>query len=365
LWSAAEEAGRRARWDDAEAALAAREWYRPHDSQALWNRAICALKRRDQATAMCSLSKIDDHAPEGQNARYLGGMLLKEQFRLGEAEAEFRRCIAIGPDNVRAWRELITVLGVERREAEQEKCVWDLLCKTNDHIEALRWLAHGAPVIPAGALGKTADEGSILTSSLRANPNDPHLRPPLAFFFRGRGDLSKAKSLLGEQLAQWPGDEEAQQEWVACLLDEGELDKAQARLARIQAPGARWWKLRGELLSMRGDHDEALQAFQEAVRRAPRDSEAHYRLGQALRAAGRAEEARHALLWHQHAEELKAVVATIPDDRHDPKSLLRAGRLCVEMHRLVEARGWYAEALRGDPNCAEARAELARIGPSQ
>src|SRR5262249_4972110 len=129
------------------------------------------------------------------------------------------------------------------------------------------------------------------------------------------------------------------------------------------APGplehlSRYWLLRGEWAQLCRRSPEALSCFRTAVGLDPRSPEVRYRLGRALRAAGLETEAAAEMEISRRAQELKDIVAQIPDTTRNPALLARAGRLCALIGRDREARGWLALALRVDPAHTEARAAL-------
>lgn len=365
LWHEATAAAQSERWEQAEEALDRYAWYRPADFVAQRLRSLAAARRGDLPSAVRALEPIPSSPTEAAWAHLTRGRLLKDLFRVREAEREFRSCLAITPAAVEARMNLIIILGVERRGREQQEQLWALHDQGGSPLEALRMLAPAMPVIPSGALSKMTDEGFVLQQCLAADPADPHIRPALAFFHRNRGELERALQLLRPWIEQHPDDGAAIEEYVACLLDSGDLTRVRTWLERLpSSASSRLWQLRAEWLQRDGKNEEAIAALGRAVQAEPNNPEARYRLGQALHAAGRTAQARQELAWHSQAQQLRQLVATIPEAPTEPFPLLAAARLCTGMKRGREARGWYGLVLRLDRNNPEARGALAGPEPA-
>jgi tetratricopeptide (TPR) repeat protein len=361
LWRLAEASARASRWDRAEEALARRAWYGFEEPKALRLRASVALARGDTLAAAALLGRIPAEAPDAEWAWMNRGRLLMEQFRLREAESAFAACVRRNPTLFEARRQLVIIHGLRRRGPEQDAQLWEILDRGIDPLFALSLLAPGRPGLPAGVVRRSVDEGQILGSCLAVDPDDPHVRPALAYFLRNRGRVAEARRLLEPWLRAHPDDADATHEWLACLLDAGDDDAARRSFGsptEADRGSARYRMLRAEWLGRQGRDADAIHDLGEAVQHSPRDPEPRYRLGQALRTAGRAEKAAVHLNWAERAYELRALVGQIPDQSPDPALLARAGGLCRKMGREREARGWYTAALRIDPDNAEARAAL-------
>jgi tetratricopeptide (TPR) repeat protein len=292
-------------------------------------------------------------------------MILKELYRTREAEAAFRAALRRAPRLPEPRRELIALLGIERRADEQEKELWELHDRARCPIEALRLLAQSTVTIPPGTLAKPSDEGAVLERCLAADPADSHLRPPLARFYRLRGETGSARRLLEPWLRDHPDDPLARVEWLACVLDEGDADAASPWFDSPPSSCrglADFERRRGDWLSLQGKSDEAIPAYREAVRLAPREPEVRYRLAQALRAAGRVDEANEALAYHRRLQDLAVLAAGVEADHPALDRLNEVGRVCRTLGREREARAWFAHALELDPANAEARAALGSAG---
>ena len=358
LWREARGAADVGAWDRVESALARRAWYRPADPDAIELRVSAALRRGDRETAIHALEAVPDPSPLAVSAHLTRGRLLKEAYRPAEAVDALRAALRLDPGRAEAHRELIIVFGIERRAGEQEAQLWELHDRGGAPIEALRILAQSAVIIPPGALDKAADEGSVLRRCLETNADDPSLPAPLAYFLRNRGRVAEARALLEPWLRSGRGGPDIRLEDLACLLDQGEIEPPRPWLERPSDPlqeYARYWRLRADWLRLQDRPREALECDREAVRRDPRDPDSRYRLARALRAAGKVRAADEALDAHRRLQLLGEVAAGISETTPDLDRLLQAARLCRDLGRDREARGWYRAISRIAPSHDEAR----------
>jgi predicted Zn-dependent protease len=371
LWNEARAAAQAGAWDRVEAALARRAWYRPADPDAIELRVDAALRRGDRSAAVQALAAVPESSPLAESAHLTRGRLLKELYRPAAAIDELRAGLRRNPRQVEARRELIIIFGIERRAREQEAQLWELHDRGGAAIEALRLLAQSTVTIPPGALAKDADEGSVLRRCLETTPDDPALPAPLAHFLRNRGRVAEARAILEPWLRSGRGGPDIRLEDLACLLDEGEIEAARPWLERpsesLREEG-RYWRLRADWLRLQDRSREAQESDREAVRRDPRDPESRYRLARALRASGMFREADEAMAYHQGLQRLGPLASQVSETEPDLGRLLEAARLCNELDRDREARGWYAAVLRVAPSHAEALRFLAdppaRVGGS-
>jgi tetratricopeptide (TPR) repeat protein len=363
LWDEAHKARSRGDYETAERALQRRAWYLPGDVKAMAFRSDVALRRGDNDAALYWLAQIPPHSPAAQFAYLKRAKLLMEFFRPKAADAEFRRVLRLIPTMTDARWSLIVIYGVQRRAAEQESQLWELSRQADQRLEALRLLAQGRVVIPADSLGGLPDEGKVLESCLKAEPDNPHLRPALAYFYRNRGEVQRAIDLLDSWVASNPDDGDAATELAACYLDQGTPEPAAKLLEPprgSQKIRARYWSLRADWLERVGRPNEAVDAARRAIELAPRDPELHYRLGQTLRAAGKSDEAQ---VWLKKAEagiELRKLAANIPMKPDDTGPILEMADACKALGRDREARAWYNVAIQLEPENERARKGLRR-----
>jgi tetratricopeptide (TPR) repeat protein len=273
------------------------------------------------------------------------GRKLLEAGRLGEADEAFQLASRLSPASYAPRQARIGILGLERRAAEQEQALWFLSQsgpRVEVQVEALCLLARGGPVIPAEALRPGEDEGAALARALQAEPENVHARAALAYYRRNRGMLDEARQLLDPWVREHGDVPPVGDEYVALLLDEGRLDDAGRILDGSGSSGqsTRRSLLRGVWRAMRGQHAEAVDAFQAAIRDDPRDPEPRHRLAQSLRALGRGDAAESARAWVDSAQALRQLVSRLDYAAPDPAALRRASELCHAMGREREAVAW-------------------------
>jgi tetratricopeptide (TPR) repeat protein len=369
LWARAEAAVRDRRWNEAETALASLSWYRPRDPEVLRRRVEVNRQRGDLDTAIRVLADVPESDPQIERARMTRGLLLMERFRYREAEAQFRDCLRHAPSpaaEAEARIQLIILTGLKRKYRAFEDELWAYYERCGHPISALRMLARGQAMLPDRAtMDRALDEGYLLLRGLEADPGDPGLRPPLARYLIEQNRVVEARALLDSWLETHPDDAAARVEWLACR--QGDIDGCRPW---FESPTgafeslARYWLLRGEWLLQQRRFAEAAESFGRAVALEPRDPHPRFRRGQALHRAGQADAAAADLAWLQRSNQLKVLLLQrIRDDNLDPDLLAQAGQLCLAMDRPREARAWLEEALRRDPDHAEARRVLDEFPP--
>jgi tetratricopeptide (TPR) repeat protein len=354
LWREARFAAGAGDWVATERSLNRLASYQRLETDSLRLRIKAAIHRNDRATAASLFGQLEGSDAEIASARLEQGRLLQDLDRLGEAEGAFRAAIARSPASYAPRKALIGILGLERRGADQEAELWDLIehagPRTEVRAEALCLLARGGPVIPAETLRVGEDEGAALDRASRADPDNPYILAALAFFLRNRGKLDEARRLLTPWFLEHGDEPPVGDEYLALLLDEGRADEAGELLGTTDGPGdshaasGRRSLLRGVWQSMRGRHADATKAFRLAVLDDPKDHEPRYRLAQALRAVGRPEEAEPAQAWVETARALRQVAAHIDYAVPDPAAVSHAAELCRAMGRVREADAWSSVA---------------------
>lgn len=339
-------------------------WYRPDDIDLVFRRAELADRAGDAAAAAAILSAVPDSDPQASRARYLEGLVHRNAYRLDDAERAFRASAKIDPKMVEAHRNLIGLLGVEHRRADQADALQAWIRSGFGVIEPLRLMGQSVVVIPPGTLDKTTDEGTILERALEAQPQSRHVRPALARFLRNRGESAEASKLLDEWLKDQHNDIAACIEKLATLVESGEDDAAQTFAATIHESTseiAEYWLYLGDLKRNRKRWDEAADCYRKASSIDPRNPETYYRLAECLRSSGQKDESAHYLKKHADLRRLAEAAAAVDANRPTGSAILEAARLCADLGRTLEARAWVNEALRLDRDNAEARALLTRI----
>ncbi len=365
LWSEARAAASAENWTESATKLDKIQAIRPLDRDQNRLRVQAALALGDSAAAIDALNRVPLDDPELELAWMSRGRLLMEQFRFRDAEKMFRRCVARNPKLDEARIQLIIIAGLKRKYREFEKELWGFFDQCGEPLAPLRMLARGVAMLPdRTTIDRTLDEGDLLRRGLAADPNDAELRPPLARYYLARGDAARALELLESWLEAHPDDAASRVEWLACRLEQGQTEQVRPWLEQPHSEFEsypRYWTILGDFRQRTGRPAEAAKAFARASEIESRDPESRFRMGMALRAAGKTEEAEAALAWVQKANQLKIVLRDARDPTPDPAALEKAGLLCREMSREREARAWFRAALRAAPDDAELAKRLGDV----
>ena len=126
------------------------------------------------------------------------------------------------------------------------------------------------------AQDKAALVEPLYRACLKLTPDDLRLRYGLSEFLRERGDSEAAIALLAPVLLTRPDDAEAQDQMGLALAEAGRFAEAAERFrqATVCDPmQAVFWANLGMMLKVEGQFDASLDAYDEALARAPDNRE--------------------------------------------------------------------------------------------
>jgi tetratricopeptide (TPR) repeat protein len=338
------------RWGDVESGL--RSWLRdnPRDGDA-WEMLGGLLFDRGRPDEAIEVLR---HVPERHagwgHAQGLIGEIEVGRHHLPEAELAFRRASQRDPGAVEPLKRLSSLLVFERRTAEARDVLRRLFHVTGDP----HYLAES--ILVAQSEAEVHDLSDEIEKNLRQTPDDPWLRRVWGLYLLSRGRSAEALPHLEAAAAAFDDDPLGRFALAECRMALGKSGRDLAVLGSRPTravDAARWWVLRGRLAEAWGRDEDAVACLKEAIAGDPRNSEAHYRLGQALGRRGDSEEAKLHLdrardlgeQWNALKTELKAVVR----ERFDADAALRIGRLCQESGMIAEAGDWITLAVRRNP----------------
>jgi predicted O-linked N-acetylglucosamine transferase (SPINDLY family) len=228
--------------------------------------------------------------PPSPNQRALAAALqLHQAGRLPDAEAAYRRVLALDPGNAQA----LHMLGALANQVGQHAAAVELISQSV-RIEPTSADAHSNLGVGYQSLGQLQEAIGCYQRALALRPDHVDALNNLAIALQAAGRLTEALESFEGSLKLRPNHAETLNNVGALYLALGRLDEAEARLRRSLKlkPGyAEALTNLGGVQVTRGQIEEAVASCQQAVKHAPADARAHDMLGTALRAAGRLDEA--------------------------------------------------------------------------
>ena len=182
----------------------------------------------------------------------------------------------------------------------------------------------------------------------------------LGVLAQAEGDLEGALQSLGLALERRPEDPAANLRMAQVLLEQNRLDEAQERFERVQNPSqARAYSRlgQGRVAALRGQHQAAIDHFEEALRLQPTANRVYYDLAQSYRQLGDLETAEEQLARFGGVEVLfpDPLVDELDRQRTGVVAALRRAGQAVLDGRIDEALEEYKTALELDPDDVETR----------
>jgi tetratricopeptide (TPR) repeat protein len=358
LWRVAEGAFLAGRWDLARSSLARLERLRPRTALDLMLEAQLAIAERNSEQAFAALSKIPDDHSIAPQAHLLAGRLWRQEHRLRNAEAEFRRALKLQPGLIEAHKELIYILGIQSRRREVDAEFRDLARLTRlTHHDLFTWalthFTHWNPDIVAD-----------LDSFIAADPEDRLSRLAVVELLLERpGD--EVDSYIERILKPLPdSDPDALALRITFAFNRGRYDEAERLIAGAPERHPRLARIRGEMALRRHDIDGAIRHFKQALSDEPYDRVSPMQLAQALRLKGDKAAADAYLAGVQRLNKVYNQIVKVrnPSQGNAISDLAELGKSCEEAGLLEEARGWFTLAISVNPLDAEAQRSLARLG---
>ena len=291
-----------------------------------------------------------------------GEILLNLAPSLGEAEAVYRRTIAIDPESVVAHERLAFILGLQGRAREAA-----------EHRIALLRFGQVAPIqLVLLALGETADENpETVARFLDARPDDPAAQRAAARIawqrerqdevmrhvmssLRAEPDIAVAQAWLGRALLRRQ-DDAGYRQWLDAL-------------PATAADSPEVWLVQAEHAAAKSDSRGAVRCYAEAVRRDPNYLAAVTGLARALQNANDNDAAERFRDRAKRLEQL-ATAARTHQISGARSAMLQAAELAGELGLAWESWGWYDalnkyERFEGErKQAAETQYALARSEP--
>jgi Flp pilus assembly protein TadD len=380
------------------AGLAALGWrtYSRALARQRYQRGLAAVAARDSAAIEQALSALEGISEYDTRCAYLRGAL---QLRRGELAAALdelnfaaadpdlhsRALVLIGEalyqagqagDAHRAWT---SALRHDPAAVDAHRWLGVLYYDLGAMQDALTHLQHVAELDPGDArphrlMGLIKKDFERFDDAIRhyqdalaRDPKMPGVDEVLLELAESQAKLRSYEAAL-ETLGRCPRTSQRLELESECLHSLGRTSEALARIEQALAAETSHsaWMLKGTMLLENGQTDEAIPALQRAVEQSPKDYHARYKLVQALRLGGRADDASRESAV---ADELRATWERFSQlntsaitDPQNADLRYELGQLAEQLGRPELAQNWYRAAIALNPGHVDARRRLAQLG---
>jgi tetratricopeptide (TPR) repeat protein len=358
--------------------------------------ALAALEARDLERMQYELLDLSAAQELQPYASLLKGSLLLSTKRFAEALEELEVATAREETRARGMVLMGQALYRMRRIAEAGETWMRVLETAPDDLDAKRWLGvayydlcaaaeafyyldeaarlapgdgrpHRMMALLCGKLGDWRQAAEYYEESLLREPSQPDVDLI-------RLDLAEALHLMGHSkealaaLQPCPKSADVLQLRAACVYHQGDVDEAWELLDEallLDADHVKSLALRGRILLLRKQPQEAAESLKRAERLAPRDLEVLTNLLGAYQRLGdpRVETVKQALLetreLRQTYSELVLVAARDP---RDAAGRAKLGALAERLKEIDVAKSWYRAALSLEPGNQAVASALLRLG---
>lgn len=333
-------------------------WYVPRDMNLAIARADLLLKANEQSEAARILKEISGRVGDSISENIRLGLKMQEMGLFDCALRHLQVGLGRDPQNIDAQRAVVTILGIQRREIEQERALWAWYSSGNSSVEALRLLAQGEVVIPPGSIPNTSDEGQILEKQISLEPDSVSGTAALAYFYRNRGEKKKADGILQAAMSNNPDGISLVTEKLAALIDSGDGEVA-GQLLLAMAPqvddSAMLTLLKADYLRSIGNYEKAIQEYRKSLKLGGRNPKIYFRMAECCRLAGMDKEKEYYLKKYQVSRQLTYDAAAIEFRNPDTRLMLKLATTCLEIDRMEEAKAWAREVLKREKENEMAR----------
>lgn len=328
----------------------------PQHPQSLLLAATIAAQRHEYAKAV-GYYQLAGETSEGSQAgrahALCGDLLLFHIGDLSEAEQQFRLALDADARNLIAHSGLATLLHLQGRRWESRPHLLELVRQDSFSLDTLLQLA-GEPVglVLESGLGETASVSAGETRIARAQSAAEQL------------DFDTAEKLLRSELEAHPDRVEAYARLGEILLARKDFEGllrwvSDAPQDADSHPGV--WRVRGQWAETLDAPTGAIRCLAEAVLRDPNDLTSVHRLARNLLVLGADDLAEAAQVRSIWLSEFHGVSQTIIAEPDETTALRRAGELCEQLGRSLEAWGWYQLLLSLNAGDAEAGRAVERL----
>jgi tetratricopeptide (TPR) repeat protein len=303
------------------------------------------------------LKRIPDSDSIGARARLKAGQIEKARHHARGAEAALRRSIELDQKQTQAYRELIYLYSLQRRQVECD-AQFRILARlmTFDYVMAFAWVQSGFDI------WNPYEVIPVLSAIVANDPADRISRLALATNYRLIHKPAQAEATL---LPLMESDPEAQVIRVQMALDRDDIDAAEKLARKGPTDHARLNTLRGRLAMLSGETRAATSYFRAALGRDPRERDAIRGLGVALQIVGDPQAQQYRRIASLYDQLRREIVRCADVTQLEPEIFARLGEISESLGRTDQARVWYQVAIGEDPLDARAQQALNRLGSTQ
>lgn len=330
---------------------------RPQSAEALLLAGEAAAKQGHLRDALGYYDRFDagDMAVRARNS---AGDIWLTVGHASKAEAKYRQALAIEPQSAFAHERLALLLSVENRRFESLPHLYELLRQGRASYDLLLF---------AGDSLKPVDMPDELARFRAAAPDDPAPLIGRARVELRQKNYTEAARLARQVIAAANHFIEAHATLGRALLQEGsddELDEWAAALPPDADAHPDVWLARAGWARRRGQTEAAARCLWEALRRDANHQAATLQLSQALEALGESAKAKDLAERAAALSDFSSTIASLADNRRNPKRLRRVAMRAEKLGRLWEAWNWNRTAISLLGDVRWAREAQARIEPN-
>lgn len=286
------------------------------------NLGLALFKAGEYQQTISTLEPLLKARPEDQQLTILIGM---SQYGLGhfaEASKTLKPASSRDPQN----QTLLLTLAHSCLLSSRYPCVLDAY----HQLIALNAESAEVDMLVGEALDQMKDpEGAIreFRKAITANPKEPNVHFGLGYLLWTKGQYPEAAQEFSEEIANDPRHFQAMLYLADAEIQMGELETAQARLEQLGkvTPGIALQHLDlGIVYAESGRNGDARTELEYAIKLAPNNVKAHYRLARLLRSMGNAAGARAEFdkarsLNKAEDDRLLKIMSTVPSSKEPAK----------------------------------------------
>lgn len=346
LWVRAVAAADRGEWGEVNAALTERTRYFRSSPEVvrLHAKALQSLGRIGELGDLLLQQYPMDDSDAAEVFR-AGGELTLQSGYLERAESLLYRSLRLEPKQRKVLLQLMGLAALQDQNNEYQDLAWQLHGLENPlaRFEALRYLAHGRPVVTSEIDRVSADLGQFLEMAHRAEPENPRTFAAYIQHLRERGQLNPALSAANDWMRERGEHPEVYAVYLGCLLDAGDVSELQRKIDQESTrlfENIRYLMNRAAWNRLNGNPHQALSEYEKALRLQPNNPTIREQIAQLQTELEETDAAKKTNAFLSDARRLEDLMKLPIDRILTVGTISEAGRLCRNMLRNRESMGW-------------------------